>query len=74
MKTSLKTYVVWVIRGNGRGTAHVSSHRASSPEGAAKQALWETHYDWDLWPRSDLRVLGIAEGDVKLVEWNDLDE
>ena len=71
---SLKKYVVWVTHADGRGTAHVSSHRARSPENAARQALSETHYDWNLWPRSDLRVLGIAEGEVNLIEWNDLDE
>lgn len=71
---SVKTYVVWVTQPDGRGTAHVSSHRARSPEGAVKQALTETYQDWEGYcSKRELRVLGIAEGEVKLIEWNDLD-
>lgn len=72
---AVKTYTVWVIKCNGRGTCHVSSHRARSPEGAAKQALAETCYDWGMPAAGQavLHVLGIAEGEVNLIEWNDID-
>ena len=66
-----KKYTVWVCQEDGRGTHHVSSHKARTPLGAAAMAIEETARDWELKPPSQLQVLGIVEGDVHIVEWND---
>jgi hypothetical protein len=70
--STIKTYTVWITESDGSGTAHVSSHRAKSPDGAVRQAIDETAADWGGWNKTDLRVLGIATGVVELIEWNDL--
>jgi hypothetical protein len=67
-----RTYTVWVRQANHDGTTHVSSHNARSPAGAARQALSETRSDWGgEYKINELYVLGIAEGNVSLIEWND---
>jgi hypothetical protein len=66
-------YTVWICPSNGHGTTHVSAHDATNEHEAANAALDETLADWEL-PNAavtTLHVLGIAEGDVKLVQWND---
>jgi hypothetical protein len=67
----MEKYTVWVTQNDGRGTCHVSSHDAIHAEDAAAQALNETSDDWGGWALENLRVLGIAKGDVEILEWND---
>jgi hypothetical protein len=74
---TILNHTVWVVDENEeRGTAHVSFHEGSA-EQAADAALIETASDWGRWNDNNeadvagLRVLGIASGDVNIVEWND---
>jgi hypothetical protein len=67
-------YTVWITQANGRGTCHISSHEATGVEDAAAQALNETQDDWGDYPLEQLRVLGIAKGEIEIIEWNDFDE
>jgi len=72
------TYTVWVQSVDHKGTMHVSSHEADDIEAAKSAALNETASDWkiDLDETSiedELIVVGVAAGDVELIEWNDGD-
>lgn len=67
---NMKTWTVWVRDANGEGTTHISAHKAETIEAAVALAVEETAGDWQQ-PKEALEVLGIAEGDVKIVEWND---
>lgn len=69
----MDSFTVFVTEANGRGTVHISAHAARSPEGAAKAGLKQTAADWGCRGTRDLRVLGIAKGDIEIIEWNDLD-
>lgn len=77
--SELKTYTIWVCESNGTGSHHVSAHAAESVEAAKELALTQTEEDWNCnepeeepsYPRADLHVLGVVEGDVTLTEWND---
>lgn len=66
----MKTWTIWVKQSNGEGTTHVSAHRAATLAEATAAAIEETATDWQA-DIEDLEVLGIAEGDVEIVEWND---
>lgn len=69
-------YTVWICEADGSGTTHVSSHDAKDPQDAAEQAIAETLTDWD-WTdeqEEELHVLGIAKGDIELIEWNDISD
>lgn len=63
-------FTVWVMQSNREGTCHISAHEADTMEEAANLALEETSADWN-WDIDDLFVLGIASGDVTILEWND---
>jgi len=65
-------FTVWVSETSGQGTQFVQAFKASSIEDAKQRALEECAACWgqDL---DDLFVLGVAEGDVKVLEWNDDD-
>ena len=68
-------YTVWVMQADRRGTMHVSAHSAASIEQAKERAITETLDDWG-WSDEDEReqdvvVVGVAEGEVNLLEWDD---
>lgn len=69
----MRKWTVFVQQSNGAGTVHIASYEAKSVGGARKQALEETARDWGHNDLTRLRTLGIAEGDVKIVEWNDFE-
>lgn len=70
----MNTYTVWIRDANGEGTTHISAHEAATAGEAEALALAETADDWNYDPaRADvmLCVIGVAEGDVKIVHWED---
>ena len=62
-------YTVWVVSASGEGTHHVSHHEAILSE-AKREALIETAHDWEC-AVEDLEVLGVVEGNVNIIEWNE---
>lgn len=77
-KPVLPTFTVFVQQADGRGTIHIDTYEAATPEAAADAALEQVAGEWGVedepWDRDDLRVLGISRGNIDIVEWNDLDE
>ena len=74
-KAGADTFTVWVQQANGCGTHHVSCHRVRGGIEAAKRAaIRDTLADWgEHYEASDLRVLGVCQGDVAVLEWNEGD-
>ncbi len=75
----IEGYTVWVCEigsaGNIAGTHHVSYH-VGTVEEAKALALNETAIDWYSENSSDvlsgLHILGVAKGDVEVIEWDEL--
>lgn len=66
-------FTVWIQQANAEGTTFITCVKADNKQHAmelAKQECSETWGETD-YPPWDLRVLGIAEGDVKIVAWSD---
>lgn len=72
------TFTVFVQQADGRGTVYIGSYKAATSEEAAAAALEQVAEDWgsddEPWDKDDLRILGIAKGDIDILEWNDLDD
>jgi hypothetical protein len=71
---SEEKYTVWIAQSNGEGTTFVTCVESDSSHGAKRIALCECSDAWGDegdYPIDSLRVVGVAEGDVEIVEWND---
>ncbi len=65
-------FTVFLRQANNEGTTHISYHPGDRDE-AVQLAIAQCHANWG-WDGDDddLRVLGVAAGDVTIVEWDDL--
>lgn len=69
----MQKYTVFVRQFDNMGTTHVDCYSAETVEDAKTQALAQVMADWgDDYSADDLHILGVAKGDVELVEWDDL--
>jgi hypothetical protein len=77
----MRTFTVFLQDYNHTGTTYITAVRAKNLTSATSKAKQLCRDDWGLpgspEPHSnattnDLHVLGVAEGDVKILEWNDL--
>jgi hypothetical protein len=72
-------YTCFVTSANGRGTTHIDSYEVRSINQTAElaeassEAIGRVAEAWGVEPES-LRVLGICAGNVKVLEWNDLED
>ena len=65
------TYTVFCVDATGtHPTTHISCHDAASIEAAMLAAVHETADDWACDP-NDARALGVAAGNVTILEWED---
>lgn len=64
-------FTVWCRQANDTGTTWIQSVEARDAEHAAKVGLRQCSLDWGM-PEEPISVIGVAEGNVKIVEWNDL--
>lgn len=69
---SRSDYTVFCIDADGLGTTWIGTVKATDAEEAAQAAKAECAEDWQQ-DESTIHVLGIATGDIEIVEWNDLD-
>lgn len=69
----MNKYTVWVTDGTIGSTAWVGCVEAVDVMSAKEVAKYECCDDWGL-PSTDaddaLMVIGVAEGDVKIIEWD----
>lgn len=63
-------FTVWVMEESREGTTFVTSCDAKNIQEAAEIAIDECAASWET-RASGLVVIGVAQGDVRLLEWND---
>ena len=63
-------FTVWVSEAGSHGTHFIEAFRAEGPEDAKSQAILECAACWD-WPVDELEILGVVEGEVCVIEWNE---
>lgn len=66
-------YTAFCQEANGKGTIWIDQVVASCAEEAATEAQAKCAADWDYDP-TDVHVLGIAQGKVDILQWDDLNE
>jgi hypothetical protein len=66
----MQDYTVWIQQADGRGTTYVTTVKARTAQSAGRKALRECAGEWG-WNVDSLAILGIAKGNVELIEWND---
>lgn len=67
-----RTFTVWVMHTSRTGTTYVTDVQAPDVASAKQCAITECALNWGgEYPESDLFVLGVAEGPVSLLEWDD---
>lgn len=69
---SKQTYTAFCQDIDGRGTIWISDVEADSPESAAGEAREKCAEDWGC-DVEGVHCLGIAEGNVNILLWDDLD-
>lgn len=67
----LDLYTVFCQQANGRGTIHINTLEADSLLQAVELGILECA---SAWHTTEVRCLGVAEGDIKILHWSDLDE
>lgn len=73
----MNTYTAFCQEDDGTGTIWIAPVKAESMEAAKEQAVKDCARDWgrdgDDWKDGNgIHLLGLAAGDVKIIEWNDL--
>lgn len=69
----MRKYTVFVRQLDNMGTTHVDCYEAYSIQEAKEKAIAQVLEDWGgEYAADDLHILGVAAGDVDLIEWDDL--
>lgn len=63
-------FTVWVSSANGHGTHFVQAFLAQTIEEAKRAAIAECCACWEEEPEN-VEILGVAAGDVTILEWNE---
>ena len=66
----MKKYTVFIREPDNTGTTFISSAEAETQEEAVAAVLEDCRDCWE-W-EGDLHVLGVAAGDIQILEWDDL--
>lgn len=72
----IQTYTAFCQEDTGEGTIWIDTVEAESLDGAILLAKVACAAEWgdEFYEPEDIRVLGIAEGDVKILYWSDLND
>lgn len=68
----MKTYTAFCQEDDGRGTIWIATVQARTVASAIKKARRDCAADWG-YAVDRVHCLGLAEGDCKIVHWEDLD-
>lgn len=67
-----REFTVWVRQANREGTTYATCVKARSQIAAEAKAKRECSANWgDNYPPDSLEIVGVAEGNVKILDWND---
>jgi hypothetical protein len=67
----MNTYTVFCVNPGDPKTIWINAVCAATLRGAIKEGLRQCASDWSCSARS-IHVLGVAEGDVNILHWDDL--
>jgi len=70
-ESETKEYTVWCRGSDGRGTIWIESVEATSPDAAKEAGRARCMEDWGEDDPAEVQVLGLAEGGVHILEWDD---
>lgn len=70
----MNTYTVFVCDADQVRTVFITSVEAESIPAARRIALTECADAWGMHSTDELHVLGVADGDVQILEWTDVAE
>lgn len=70
----LSAYTVWCQQANGAGTIWIGDVGARDAEHAQEVGREACRADWGWADETDIHVLGVAEGRVKILFWEDVDD
>jgi hypothetical protein len=65
----MNTYTVFCKEKSGEGTTWIDAVQATSMDLAKLIALERCAKDWS-WDQEDIEVIGVAAGDVQILEWD----
>lgn len=65
-------YTAFCQSASGAGTIWIDRVAAPDVEAAKQAAREKCASDWEYEDPADIHVLGIAEGDVKILDWEDI--
>ena len=69
----MNTYTIFCRQSNGQGTTWISTVEGETVEEAKKEALFHCSWDWGYESTEGIVVIGVAEGVVNIIEWEDLE-
>lgn len=69
----MNIYTAFCQQTNGKGTIWISTFRATDVAEAIDLAIQGCALDWEDSP-TNVHCLGIAEGDVNILHWEDIEE
>lgn len=68
----MNTFTVFIRDADNTGTTYITAVQATDVEAAKKAACAKCWADWGYDEDNEpLHVLGVAEGDVTILEWDD---
>ena len=71
----MNQYTVFCRQSNNQGTTWIGSVQAYSMDDAAWMGRETCQRDWDYaYDMDQIAVIGVAEGDVKIIYWEDRDD
>lgn len=68
----MNTYTVFCRESNGTGTTWISAVEAESLDEAKAQGHFNCCWDWGVEDDSSVTVIGVAEGDINILFWEDI--
>lgn len=69
----MSDYTVFCRQANNEGTTWIGYVEAPSAKKAMKKGLKACSKDWGGYPKNDIHVLGVAIGNVHIIEWKDIE-
>ncbi len=69
----LPTFTIFCQQSDGRGTIHIASLEAADLESAIAAGITTCAEDWDEENPANIHCLGVAQGDVEILHWEDIE-
>lgn len=66
----MNRYTVFCMESDRTGTTYITAIDAEGPQAAKREALAECAREWDM-DADQIDVIGLAAGDVQILEWDD---